>query len=228
MYQTFFQSHLSAIPTYACMKNRSLKKFAFCSALSMILCFLSYTIAGIFGYIAFGTGQVPSDILQGYTDQSLALTVALVAVAVKLFTTYPIVLYCGRDALLDMFGFDSHSSIRAKITATLVWFVSTLALAIFLPDISPMISMLGTLSAAFIFIFPGICLLQSTLLKDPQLFLNKDRFFIFAAICMVTLGTFVCGLIFIEALGELKFQKLQMKPRMVTGFRMSLTRNLCN
>lgn len=44
---------------------------------------------------------------------------------------------------------------RRRILQTLVWFVSTLLLALFIPDIGRVISLIGGLAACFIFVFPG-------------------------------------------------------------------------
>lgn len=222
-FYAFTQSHMTAIPTYACMKDRRLGKFTLCAVISMLVCFAAYTVVGIFGYATFGSGKVPSDILQGYTDKSAVLTVAIIAVAVKNFTTYPIVLYCGRDALFGIFGVDlDRIGIRAIVT--LLWFVLSLAIAILVPDISPVINLLGSLSALFIFALPGVCLFQSVLLKDPELHLNKDRLMIVFAILLTALGAFACGVVLTEALQDL--YKTPAKPQLITGFR-QLRQSLC-
>lgn len=44
---------------------------------------------------------------------------------------------------------------RRRIFQTLAWFVLTLLLALFIPDIGRVISLIGGLAACFIFIFPG-------------------------------------------------------------------------
>ncbi|XP_014468659.1 PREDICTED: putative sodium-coupled neutral amino acid transporter 7 [Dinoponera quadriceps] len=218
-----YQSHMTAIPTYACMKDRRLGKFTLCAVISMLICYGAYTIVGIFGYAAFGSDHVPSDILQGYDDKSVLLAVAIIAVAVKNFTTYPIVLYCGRDALLGIFNVDR---IGVRVVVTLVWFISSLVIAILVPDISPMISLLGSLSAIFIFVLPGVCLLQSVLQKDPQLYLNKDRLMILFAILLTALGAFACGVVFVEALHDL--HKEPSEPhQLITGFSRQLRESLC-
>lgn len=213
---------MTAIPTYACMKDRRLGKFTLCVVISMLICFGAYSIIGYFGYLTFGSGKVPSDILQGYTDKSVVLTVAIIAVAIKNFTTYPIVLYCGRDALLGIFNIER---ISIRITITLIWFVSSLVIAILVPDISPIINLLGALSATFIFVLPGICLLQNVLLKDPELYLNKNRLLIVFAIFLTALGAFVCGVVFLETLQDL-YKMPSKSPPLVTGFR-QLKKSLC-
>ncbi|KAF7380392.1 hypothetical protein HZH68_016257 [Vespula germanica] len=221
-----YQSHMTAIPMYACMKERQLGKFTISAVISMIICLTVYTIVGILGYATFGTGKVPSDILQGYSDKSTIVTLAIVSIAIKNFTTYPIVLYCGRDAILSLLGTFVDENVKTRSFITSVWFIASLIIAILVPDISPVINLLGALSATFIFILPGICLLQSTLIKDPELYLNKDRLLILLAITITAIGAFVCGIVSIEALKDLK-KPLAEQP-LVTGFRIPLGESLCS
>lgn len=215
---------MTAIPVYACMKDRNLGKFTGCAVVSMIICFMAYTVVGISGYATFGAGNVPSDILQGYADKSVVLALAIIFIAIKNFTTYPIILYCGRDAFASLLGMDINMNDRFRIFITLVWYILSLIIAILVPDITPFINLLGALSATFIFIFPGICLFQSTLLKDSELHLNKDQLLIILAIFITALGAFVFGVIFVEALEDL--MKTPKQPPLVTGFR-QLRQNLC-
>ncbi|XP_033339756.2 sodium-coupled neutral amino acid transporter 7 [Megalopta genalis] len=219
-----YQTHMAAIPMYACMKDRQLGKFTICVITSMIICCVAYTVVGIYGYAAFGAGNVPSDILQGYTDKSLSLTFAIIFIAVKNFTTYPIVLYCGRDALLNLLGMDVNVTVKFRVFITLIWYILSLIIAILVPDISSVINILGVLSAAFIYIFPGICLFRSTLLKDSELHLNKDRLLIVFAIFLVALGAFVSGVVLVETVEDIT--RIPQEPPLVTGFR-SLKQSLC-
>lgn len=218
---------MTAIPTYACMKDRNICKFSWCALLSMCICFLSYTIVGIFGYRFFGIGHVPSDILQGYTDKSVTLGLAIVAIAVKNFTTYPIVLFCGRNSLLGLFNCNLENNTIVRISVTLMWFALSLIIAIVVPDISPVINFLGTLSAVFIFIFPGICLLQSVLIKDPSLYLNKNRFLVITAVLMIALGGFVGGLVFVQAVEELLFNVPVQRTLVTTLMHRDIGTSLC-
>lgn len=216
---------MSVIPTYACMKERQLGRFSVCAIVSMAICFVAYTIAGIFGYSTFGTGKVPGDILQGYSDGGTFLTIAIIAIALKNFTTYPLILFCGREALLGLCSVNIQGLFISRVILSLVWIALTLIVAIVVPDISPVINFMGSLSAAFIFIFPGVCLLQNTLIKDPFLCLNKDKFLIAFAVLMIALGAFVCGVIIIESVEDII--KVKPIPALITGFRMGLRDSLC-
>ncbi|KAH0568853.1 putative sodium-coupled neutral amino acid transporter 7 [Cotesia glomerata] len=220
-----YQTHMTSIPTYACMKDRNLGKFTWCVIASMGLCFFSYTIVGIFGYKTFGMGHVPSDILQGYSDKSASLAIAIIAIAVKNFTTYPIVLFCGRNSLMGLFHAEIEDNVTVRAFVTLLWFILTLFAAVVISDISPVINLMGTLSATFIFIFPGICLLQSVLVRDPTIHSYKSRFLIVVAVVMTALGGFVCGLVFVQALEDL--YQVPVDKKFVTGVRIGLGGSLC-
>jgi sodium-coupled neutral amino acid transporter 7/8 len=49
-----------------------------------------------------------------------------------------------------------------RLPLTILWVVVTLAMALFLPDLSKIISIIGGISAFFIFIFPGEWLLPGS------------------------------------------------------------------
>lgn len=44
---------------------------------------------------------------------------------------------------------------RRRLLQTISWFLLTLLLALFIPDIGKVISVIGGLAACFIFVFPG-------------------------------------------------------------------------
>lgn len=95
-------------------------------------------------------------------------------VAVKTYTAYPVNLFCGRyknkilkkkqfslllfiRTAIDSFSSsEEESSIKRRVAIVCLWFFSTLAGAVFLPNISLAIHYLGALAASFIFVFPGI------------------------------------------------------------------------
>ena len=70
--------------------------------------------------------------------------------------------------------------------ATCVWFLTALLLAVFIPNISDVISVIGSLAAFFILIFPGIIIIQ--LIVQDRIGWHRSG----AAICQVALGIFFC------------------------------------
>ncbi|PSN36759.1 putative sodium-coupled neutral amino acid transporter 7 [Blattella germanica] len=201
-----YQCHVSVIPIYACLRERNLRNFTLCSSVAVSVCLLTYSLAGIYGYLTFGS-LVSSDVLESYSGSNVIVLIGIVAIAVKTYTTYPILLFCGREAVSNLWVIVRHSNDsdvavtekKRRITIATVWFILTLLLALVSPDIGSVIDILGSLAAIFIFVFPGLCLMQSTLRKDPQLVLNKDKYIICAAVLFVLLGSFIFGVVFVQA-----------------------------
>lgn len=50
-----------------------------------------------------------------------------------------------------------QTEFKRRVSVTIIWFVLTLALAVFIPNIGVVIQILGAFAAIFIFIFPGTC-----------------------------------------------------------------------
>lgn len=54
-------------------------------------------------------------------------------------------------------GIVTHSfESRCRVVLTVVWITVTLLIAMFVPDMGEVISVIGGISAFFIFIFPGV------------------------------------------------------------------------
>jgi sodium-coupled neutral amino acid transporter 7/8 len=94
------QCHVSAVPIYSCMKERTVKRFSVCMFSAIFICFVAYTVAATFGYLTFGS-NVPSDILQAYDASQPHVLIAIVALAAKSCATYPILSFCGRYRFLQ-------------------------------------------------------------------------------------------------------------------------------
>ena len=79
--------------------------------------------------------------------------------------------------------------------------MSSLILALVIPNIGGVIKVLGSLSAVFIFILPGLCMLQCALRSDSSEFLaNRRWFFVVCSIIYLALGGSVFGIVFVEAM----------------------------
>lgn len=90
-----FKCHVSSVPIYACMEDRRVSTFAKSILSAIVICGLVYSVAGIYGYLTFGT-NVTADILVAYNPQHPLVLVGFVALALKIITTYPILMFCGR------------------------------------------------------------------------------------------------------------------------------------
>ena len=65
----------------------------------MVLCVLTYTVTAALGYLMFGD-KITSDILLSF-DPDIPTLIAVILIAVKTYTTYPILLFCGRLVLTE-------------------------------------------------------------------------------------------------------------------------------
>lgn len=90
-----YQCHVSIVPIYSCMKHRSLSYLLRAAVLAVAILFFTYSVAASFGYLTFGR-NVQSDVLESYDAADPSVLIAIVAIAIKTYTTYPIMLFCGR------------------------------------------------------------------------------------------------------------------------------------
>ncbi|XP_069700262.1 sodium-coupled neutral amino acid transporter 7-like isoform X3 [Periplaneta americana] len=198
-----YQCHVSVIPIYACLRERTMANFALCSSVAIFVCVAAYSLTGIFGYLTFGS-FVTSDVLESYSGSNAIVLIGIVAIAIKTYTTYPILLFCGREAVSNLWTnllYSNESDVairepRRRVAIATVWFILTLVLALVSPDIGSVINILGSLAAIFIFVFPGLCLMQSAF----PLHLNKDKLKLVAGILFILLGTFIFGVVFVQAI----------------------------
>ena len=181
-----YQCHVSAVPVYASMRQKSANswltgeflrllrtidlKLFLVVTISLILCCIVYTLTGTFGYLTFGE-DVNNDILVSYSATDPLVIAARVLMAVAMITSYPILHFCGRAAFFSITGLDAFdlnitaeqkrkTELRRRVVATCIWFLTALMLAIFIPNITDVISVIGSLAAFFILIFPGLIIMQ--------------------------------------------------------------------
>ncbi|XP_037539073.1 putative sodium-coupled neutral amino acid transporter 8a [Nematolebias whitei] len=161
-----FQCHEASVAIYSSMENQRLSHWVFVSVVAMIICLIIYSLTGVYGYLTFGR-QVEADILMSYASHDVLMLVARLLFGVSIITIYPIIVLLGRsviqDPLLSRWQKRSRAAkarleSRSRFTLTAAWITVTLLIAVFIPDISKVIGVIGGISAFFIFIFPGLCL----------------------------------------------------------------------
>uniref|UniRef100_A0A3P8U3Y0 Solute carrier family 38 member 8 n=1 Tax=Amphiprion percula TaxID=161767 RepID=A0A3P8U3Y0_AMPPE len=156
-----FQCHEASIAIYSSMENQRLSHWVFISVVSMIFCLIIYSLTGVYGYLTFGK-DVKADILMSYASDDVLMVIARLLFGVSIITVYPITLLLGRSDFLLSWRRRRHGGVltvefesRSRYVLTVLWIVATLLIAVFMPDISKVISVIGGISAFFIFIFPG-------------------------------------------------------------------------
>ncbi|XP_055582246.1 putative sodium-coupled neutral amino acid transporter 8 isoform X3 [Falco biarmicus] len=194
-----FQCHEACVAIYSSMRNRSFSHWVTVSVLSMLICLLIYSLtAGLYGYLTFGEA-VASDVLMSYPGNDPVVIVARLLFGVSIVTIYPIVVLLGRSVVRDVWATpkcgaavvpEEHEQ-RSRVMLTVTWMAATLAIALFVPDIGKVIELIGGISAFFIFIFPGLCLVCMT--GTHTLGPRKKAALITWGVLSVLGGAFVCG-----------------------------------
>ncbi|KAM9817225.1 putative sodium-coupled neutral amino acid transporter 8 [Neosynchiropus ocellatus] len=161
-----FQCHEACIAIYSSMDNKGLMHWVFISVISMFFCVVIYTLTGVYGFMTFGRA-VAADILMSYPGTDVVMIISRLLFGISVITIYPIIHLLGRSVILNLIlrlqrhrvgivtpAFES----RCRVILTVIWISVTLVIAMYVPDMSEVISVIGGISAFFIFIFPGLCL----------------------------------------------------------------------
>ncbi|MEQ2277583.1 hypothetical protein XENORESO_004722 [Xenotaenia resolanae] len=80
---------------------------------------------------------------------------------------------------------------RSRYVLTVLWIMTTLLIAMFVPDISKVISVIGGISAFFIFIFPGLCLMFA-MQSEPVSCKTRVALTIWGVVTLIC-GAFIFG-----------------------------------
>ncbi|KAK1891755.1 putative sodium-coupled neutral amino acid transporter 7 [Dissostichus eleginoides] len=189
-----------ALASSATMSKKAIKPWGVVVTFSMIICLFVYTGTGVCGFLTFGS-NVNQDVLMSYPSDDIAVAIARAFIVICVITSYPILHFCGRAVIEGLWLRFQGEQVelcvrreqRRRILQTLVWFTITLTLALFIPDIGRVISLIGGLAACFIFVFPGLCLMQAKLSETDSRTTSWHGMVVFGII-MVTIGTFIFGL----------------------------------
>ena len=195
------------------MKHRKLKHFAGVSLVAIFVCALSYSGAASLGYLTFGS-NVNADILLSFDGKRPEVIIGIIAMALKTIFTYPILLFCGREAMKaticdvkalfqrsesndqsEQVPVSLSNELSIRVVIVLLWFVLSLLCAILVPNIGEVISLLGSLAAIFIFVKPGACLISISLKSDPSHFRLRNRVMLILGGVFVMIGTFIFGVV---------------------------------
>ena len=84
------------------MQKRTVPEFTKTLIIAIAICMFAYTGTASFGYLTFGS-DVNEDILLSYKP-TVDVLIAVFLIAVKMYTTYPILLFVGRCVEVDRFN----------------------------------------------------------------------------------------------------------------------------
>ncbi|CAG0915147.1 unnamed protein product [Notodromas monacha] len=170
-----YQCHLSSIPIYSCLRGRDFKTHIGIVAFIMTFVTITYTLAGTFGVLTFGI-NTPHNITSGYDASRIEVLLLSVAIAVAQVATYPMLCFCGREAMgilyLEAFRIPKESTVGRpelirRVVISALWLLASTCIAAFVPNITVAIRMIGGLAGLIIFFFPGLCLFN-VVQEDPD------------------------------------------------------------
>lgn len=195
-----FQCHVSSVPVFNSMRQPEVKTWGGVVTAAMVIALAVYMGTGICGFLTFGAAVDP-DVLRSYPSEDVAVAVARAFIILSVLTSYPILHFCGRAVVEGLWlrykGMPVEEDVgrerRRRVLQTLVWFLLTLLLALFIPDIGKVISVIGGLAACFIFIFPGLCLIQAKLSEMEEVKPASWWALVSYGVLLVTLGAFIFG-----------------------------------
>lgn len=195
-----FQCHVSSVPVFNSMKHPEVKTWSWVVTTAMVIALFVYTGTGVCGFLTFGS-TVNQDVLISYPPNDVPVAIARVFIIVSVLTSYPILHFCGRAVLEGLWlrykGVTVEEDVvmerRRRLLQTVTWFLLTLVLALFIPDIGKVIALIGGLAACFIFVFPGLCLIQAKLSEVQECNSRRWCALVSYGVLLVVLGAFIFG-----------------------------------
>uniref|UniRef100_A0A672TES3 Sodium-coupled neutral amino acid transporter 7 n=1 Tax=Strigops habroptila TaxID=2489341 RepID=A0A672TES3_STRHB len=148
--------------------------------------------AGVCGFLTFGAG-VEQDVLMSYPSNDIPVALARAFIILCVLMSYPILAVLEGLWLHYTVEEDMVREQRRRLLQTISWFLLTLLLALFIPDIGKVISVIGGLAACFIFVFPGLCLIQAKLSEIQETRAISWWAQVSYRVFVVTLGAFIFG-----------------------------------
>eukprot|EP00927_Polykrikos_kofoidii_P077556 TRINITY_DN74494_c0_g1_i1.p1 TRINITY_DN74494_c0_g1~~TRINITY_DN74494_c0_g1_i1.p1 ORF type:complete len:410 (-),score=36.60 TRINITY_DN74494_c0_g1_i1:42-1271(-) len=193
-----YQGHISAVPLYAELNRRSMQKWGTVITFGLGGCVVLYNIAGCLGYVQF-LDATQGDILKSFlaNEKDLAipagmLSIARAAVATKVAVTSSMFTFCARSAILDELQFKGAKySYSLFLWVTVAWSSLVSIVAILVPDIAKIVSVIGNVSCLFMFQFPGMCIL-ATVREDISMLSSTSKWSrLVAGWTLILLGMFI-------------------------------------
>mmetsp|Transcript_92929 Transcript_92929/g.161029 ORF Transcript_92929/g.161029 Transcript_92929/m.161029 type:complete len:473 (-) Transcript_92929:1485-2903(-) len=153
-----YTCQVNVFAIYDELEEREPRKMLKVGGYAMLLCLVVYSIVGIFGYARWGS-QTHGDILTNYDFATSPVLIkgTFVTMGLAITMAFPLNIFPMRPSLnLMLVGKPQLETTAAHIIETLLIAISILLLALFVPGIDIVFSLLGsTASSLLCFIFPS-------------------------------------------------------------------------
>jgi len=167
-----YQCQFLVPPLFAELRRPTRSRMTVVVVATICVCSLLYIPMGIFGYMTFGPAT-ESNILLNLSGTSIATTVARLSIILMVIVSYPVLLMPARLAMISLLYQTSECSNFIFYGLTVVFFLLTLVLAIFVPKIEMVFAIAGgTLGSWLILIIPGILMLRMRLVLTTYYYVN--------------------------------------------------------
>ena len=158
--------------------------------------------------------------------------------ALKTISTYPILLFCGREAMTSAIADikllcrrsgpggelvaseqpEEHeidtNNVKQRCIVVLIWYALSLLCAIVVPNIGTAISFLGCLAAVFIFTIPGLILMALNLRSDSSL-VRTDKYNVALLVLsgvFNVIGAFIFGVVLTQDVQQIVYSSSYSSP----------------
>lgn len=194
-----YQCNEVIVPIYASLKDRNLVNFLKAALTAYAVLVVLYCTVGTFGYLSYGSTVAQNVMLMFNASDPLVL-LGIIALIFKMAVTYPQMSFAGREAFTGIvreYSSATEEQIAAgeassRFWSSFLWFISSLFLAAYAPNIGIVLQALGVLAAVNVFICPALCLFFLTHRKDiVKSFRLKAMLIVLASVLMLV------GLVFI-------------------------------
>jgi amino acid permease len=165
-----FCCQTNAFEIYAELKNPTIHRMTFTSAVSMYACTALYLVAAVSGVAEFGT-HAESNVLKSYTDvvDKPYILIAMIAVTFTLTMAFPICVFPMRDALLQALGFEDvfDAPSRWRIGVSFGLAAASLIGGLFITSIGSLLGVLGGVCGGLVaYILPTVFAHKSGVLTE--------------------------------------------------------------
>eukprot|EP00301_Raphidiophrys_heterophryoidea_P020293 c5026_g1_i1.p1 GENE.c5026_g1_i1~~c5026_g1_i1.p1 ORF type:complete len:455 (+),score=80.17 c5026_g1_i1:39-1367(+) len=124
---------------------------------ALFSCYILYSGFGAAAFLNFGD-STQSDVLKNYREDDKLVVVARIAIALTAGVSYPINLFPGRLALMDILSI--RPSPKYFYLLTIAWHFSAVGISLFVDDLGVVFQIIGaTVGVVVIFIIPAMLVL---------------------------------------------------------------------
>ena len=191
---TGYVAHYNAPRYYFELVDHTTGRFNVVVNASFLFAAITYACISSIGFLTFGK-NCSGFILDNYSYRDPLATVSRFGVALSVIFAYPLLFQGGRDGMWGLLGQRSSASAGSRRFTTVMLLLIVTVLAIWLPDLTFVLSFSGaTLSSAIIYIFPPL-MFQALVLNCTCLHTFRTNWEIKESQAVVWIGGFLglCG-----------------------------------